>query len=158
MSQAITSADAAGEFSRPAAAWRPPIVAGWALRLVLGAAAAGAIAVAMADVPDIGIISVAGVVMMLLVLGTALAPGTVVPLLLLIGLVIYRLLAEGPALDVALAVLVLLMPLIHQLAGIAAAIPPRSRCDWHALRPAAVRYLLAVVPVEIALLVAVFLI
>jgi hypothetical protein len=128
-------------------------IPGWGMRLVLGAAAAAATAVAMAAVPDVGVLSVAGIVMMLLVLGTAFAPGSVVPLLLLIGLVIYRLLHEGPVLDVGLAMLVLLMPLIHQLAGIAGAIPPHSRCDWRVLRPAGLRYLMAVVPVEIAVLV-----
>jgi phosphate:Na+ symporter len=129
-------------------------IPGWGLRLVRGAAAAGATAVAMAAVPDIGVLSVAGVAMMLLVIGTAFAPGSVVPLLLLIGLVIYRLLQTGPVLDVGLAVLVLLLPLIHQLAGIAGAIPPQSRCDWRVLRPAGLRYLMAVLPVEIVLLVA----
>lgn len=128
-------------------------VPGWVLRLALGAAAAGATGVAMAGAPGVGVTSVAGILMMLLVLGTALAPGSVFPLLLLVGLVIYRVVADGPVLDVSLAVLVLLMPLIHQLAGIAAAIPGRSWCHWPALRPAAIRFVVAVLPVEIALLV-----
>lgn len=131
----------------------PSGIPGWGLRLMLGAAASGATAVAMAAVPEIGVLSVAGVAMLLLVIGTAFAPGSVMPLLLLIGLVIYRLLETGPLLDVGLAVLVLLLPLIHQLAGIAGAIPPHSRCDWRVLRPAGLRYLMAVLPVEIALLV-----
>jgi hypothetical protein len=128
-------------------------IPGWGLRLVLGAVAAAATGVALAGVPDIGVLSVAGIVMMLLVIATGFSPGSVMPLLLLIGLVIYRLMQAGPVLDAGLAVLVALMPLIHQLAGIAGAIPPHSRCDWRVMRPAAGRYLVAVVPVEIALLV-----
>jgi hypothetical protein len=134
-----------------AGAAEPRTLPGWGLRLALLAASAIAIGVAMAGTPDIGVVSLAGVVMMLLVVGTALAPGSVVPLLLLIGLVLYRLLSAGPALDLGLAALVLLMPLIHQLSGIAAAIPVRSRCEWRVLRPAAIRFACAVLPVEVAL-------
>lgn len=129
-------------------------VPGWGLRVALAVTAGAATAVAMAGRPDIGVASVAGIVMVLLVLGTAAAPGSVVPLLLLIGLVIYRVLTPGPVVDATLAALVLLMPLIHQLAGVAAAVPARSLCHWRALRPAALRYLIAVLPVEAALLAA----
>ena len=145
--QSGTVGDAGG--GAPAAVGVP----GWALRLALGLAAAAATAVAMAGLPEVGVTSVAGIVMVLLVLGTAAAPGSVVPLLMLIGLVIYRVLRHGPMLDGGLAALVLLMPLVHQLAGIAAAVPARSVCRWAALRPAAIRLSIAVVPVEIALLV-----
>ncbi len=129
-------------------------VPGWCLRLALAAVAAGAVGVAMAGAPQIGVLSVAGIVMMLLALGTALAPDSVLPLLLLVGLVIYRVVAPGPTLDAGLAALLVLMPLIHQLAGVAGAIPLRSRCRWRVLRPAAQRLAVAVLPVEIAVLVA----
>lgn len=128
-------------------------VPGWALRVGLGVAAAAATAVAMAGAPGVGVLSAAGIVMMVLVVGTALAPATVLPLLLLIGLVVYRLLAEGPVLDLGLAALVLLMPVIHQLAGLAGAIPTRSRCAWAVFRRPAVRFAVAILPVQMALLV-----
>ena len=126
---------------------------GWVLRFGLAVVAAGAALIAMNGAPGSGVLSPAGIVMVALVAGTAFAPGTVLPLLLLIGLVVYRLLAPGPVLDPGLALLVLLVPLIHQLAGLAAAIPARSRCAWAVLRPPALRFAIAVVPVQLALLV-----
>lgn len=128
-------------------------IPGWALRVGVGVAAAAATTVAMTGAADVGVLSTAGIVMMGLTLGTALVPGTVIPLLLLIGLVVYRLLAAGPVLDLRLVLLVLLMPLISQLAGLAGAIPSRSRCAWTVFRRPALRFAAAVLPVQIALLV-----
>lgn len=122
---------------------------GWALRTVLGAATVGAITVAMIGAPQIGATSVVGVLLALGAIGTVVVPGTVLPLVVLICLVLYRLAAVDTALDGALLALIALLPLVHQLAGICAAIPPRSACHWAALRPALSRYLIAVVPVEL---------
>ncbi len=141
--------------SHPAAA--PPTargLPGWALRLVLGLAGGAAVVVAMAGAGHVDAVSVAGFVMLLLVLGAAAAPASVVPLLLLIGVVLYRLLAGDPTFGPALAGLVFLTALVHQLAGLAAAIPARSRCRWSALLPAALRFVMVVVPVEAAVLIA----
>jgi hypothetical protein len=115
--------------------------------------ATGAAAVAMAGVPDIGVWSVVGVVMIVLVIGTASAPGTVVPLLFLLGLLAYRLMAHGAVPDLGLVALVALMPAVHQLSGICSGIPPRARLHLDVLRPAAIRWCIAVLPVEAGLAV-----
>jgi hypothetical protein len=128
-------------------------VTGLLLRLLLLALAAGAAAVAMAGVPDIGVWSVLGVMMIALVIGTASAPGTVVPLLFLLGLVAYRLMAHGAVPDLGLAALVALMLAVHQLSGICSGIPPRARLGLDVVRPAAIRWCVAVVPVELGLAV-----
>lgn len=131
-------------------------VAGWVLRLVLGVATVTAIVVAMIGAPMIGALSVVGVLLVAAALGTVLAPGSVLPLVVLICLVLYRVAAVDHGADVPLMVLAALMALIHQLAGICAVVPARSSCQWAALRPAAIRYLAAVVPVEIVIAVMVF--
>jgi hypothetical protein len=127
-------------------------IRGWALRLVLGACAALAAAVVMAQAPVVGVTSVAGFVLMLLVIGTAAAPGSVVPFLFLVAVVLYRLVPAGSLLDGGLAALVVLVPIVHQLAGLTAAIPVRSLVSWRALAPAALRLAVVVLPVECALL------
>jgi hypothetical protein len=88
----------------------------------------------------------------LLSVATAALPGTAAPTVLLVVAVLLRI-RSGGTIDGVLLAEVALIPLIHQLAGIAAAVPAASRVDRGSLRPAAVRYLLAVVPVEIALTV-----
>jgi hypothetical protein len=118
--------------------------------LVLAALAAG---VAIGGVPDVGVWSVVGVLLLGMMVGTAAAPGSVLPLLFLIGLVAYRLMAAGAVPDAGLFALVALMPAVHQLAGICSGIPPRARLGWPVLRPAAVRWCIAVIPVEVWLLV-----
>jgi hypothetical protein len=128
-------------------------IRGWALRLVLGACAAIAAAISMTEAPVVGVTSVAGFVLMLLVIGTAAAPGSVEPMLFLLAVVLYRLVPHGSLLDGGLAALVALVPIIHQLAGLAAAIPVRSLVSWRVLMPAALRLVIVVVPVEVALLV-----
>jgi len=128
-------------------------IRGWALRLALGACAALAAAISMAEAPVVGVTSVAGFVLMLLVIGTAAAPGSVVPMLFLLAVVLYRLVPNGSLLDGGLVALAALVPIVHQLAGLAAAIPVRSLVSWRVLRPAALRLVIVVVPVELALLV-----
>lgn len=128
-------------------------VRGWVLRAALGLATVAAIIVAMTGAPAIGAVSAVGVLLFAGAVGTVLVPGSVLPLVVLICLVLYRMAAVDPSPDVALMLLAALIALIHQLAGICAVVPPRSACQWAALRPALLRYLLAVVPVEIALAV-----
>ena len=82
--------------------------------LVLAALAAG---VAIGGVPDVGVWSVVGVLLLGMMVGTAAAPGSVLPLLFLIGLVAYRLMGAGAVPDAGLFALVALMPAVHQLAG-----------------------------------------
>lgn len=127
-------------------------IGGWTLRVALLLAASFAVTVSAHGV--VGLWSLVGIVLAALVIGTAAAPGTLVPLLLLLAVVGLRLLSGGPRPDVALVALVALLPLIHQLCGIAAAVPGRARLSIAALRPAAGRYLVAVVPVEVAVLLA----
>lgn len=131
-------------------------VAGWVLRLALGAATVAAILVAMTGAPQIGGLSVVGVLLVAAAVGTVLVPGSVLPLVVLICLVLYRMAAVDPAPDGGLMALAALMALIHQLAGICAVVPARSACQWAALRPAAIRFSAAVLPVEIVLAVLVF--
>jgi hypothetical protein len=126
-------------------------ISGFALRWGLAALATIAVTIAMAGVPDVGFWSVIGIVMVLLVVGTAFAPGTVIPLLFLLGLVAYRLMGDGSTVDMGLFALVALMPAIHLLAGVAGGIPLRARLHWTVLRPSAIRYCIAVIPVEIGL-------
>lgn len=118
--------------------------------LLLGALACG---VAMAGVPDVGVWSVVGVVLIGLLVGTAAAPGSAVPMLFLLGLVAYRLMGPGAVPDAGLFALVALMPAIHQLAGMCSGIPPRAKLRLDVLHPAALRWCIAVIPVEVGLLV-----
>ncbi len=138
----------------PAPSGTMPIgpIGGWTLRVALLLAASFAVAVSAHGV--VGLWSLVGIVLAALVIGTAAAPGTLVPLLLLLAVVGLRLLSGGPRPDAALVALVALLPLIHQLCGIAAAVPGRARLSIAALQPAAGRYLVAVVPVEVAVLLA----
>lgn len=126
----------------------PRIVPGWALRATLGAATVAASFMAMLAASQIEATSVLGVLLVIATVGTMLAPGSVWPLAVMIGVVLFRLEAGGPILDGMLMALVALLPLIHQLAGVCAAIPARSACHWSALRPAMIRYAMVVAPVE----------
>lgn len=120
-------------------------VPGWALRVALGVAgiAAALIVTRQADLDAAGGM---GTILVLLAVGAAAAPGSVCPLLLLLGVIAVRLAAPHPF-DAALVALVILVPLVHQLAGLGATIPARSACRWRALAPAALRFAIAVIPV-----------
>lgn len=131
----------------------PGPLSGLGLRLALLALAMAAAAVAMAGVPDVRVWSVVGVALIGLVIGTASAPGTVLPLLFLLALVGYRLMGDGVAPDAGLFALVALMPAVHQLAGLCGAIPPQARFGLAVLRPAGLRWCVAVLPVEVGLVV-----
>ncbi|MEO7125195.1 MAG: hypothetical protein ABI382_06540 [Nakamurella sp.] len=127
----------------------PRSVRGWALRVSLGAATLAASVIVILSAPPIGAIALMEVLLVMAALGTALAPGSVLPLAVMIGVVAFRVASSGPVLDAALIALVALLPLIHQMAGVCAAIPARSTCYVSALRPAMIRYAIAVVPVEL---------
>lgn len=125
-------------------------VPGWALRAALAAAGLAATGAVMVPAPAFDSSALVTVLLVAASAGAALAPGSVLPLLVMLGAIAVRAATPGPALDAGLAVLVVLLPLIHQLAGVCAPIPPRSACRWRALRPAAVRYAIAVMPVACA--------
>lgn len=128
---------------------------GWMLRVLLALAVAGGVAVAFAGAPHVGVVSPVGVAMVAVGVGTVLAPGSALPMLLLVGLVLYRLATTGPVLGGSLAILVVLLPLIHQAAGLATVIPARSVCEPAALRPALMRFGLVACLSELVYLVAV---
>lgn len=137
----------------PAAA-PPRTVAGWALRLALGAASLAASLAAMVPAPPFEAASLLGVLLVAASIGAALAPGSVMPLAVLVGVIVFRMATPGAVFDAPLLALIALAPLIHQLAGVCAPVPARSACSWRALRPAAIRYAITVMPVECAAVVA----
>lgn len=128
-------------------------VAGWALRAALGVAALATVLAVVIPASHFDAIGMLTFFLVVAAIGTSLAPGSLVPAGLLLAVVALRLAATGPAIDGVVATLVALIPLVHQLAGICATVPPRSSCRWAALRPAALRYLAAVVPTEVAVVV-----
>lgn len=132
----------------------PRAIPGWVLRLVLGAATLTASIVVTVAAPRIEAASLLGTLLVMAAIGAALAPGSALPLTVLIGVIVFRAVTPGPVLDATLVVLVALVPLIHQLAGICAPIPPRSSCQWRALRSAIARYAIAVIPVLCAVTIA----
>jgi hypothetical protein len=139
---------------RPEAAASARTVPGWALRVAVGAACLTATLTAVVPAPPFGVSSVLGVLLVAASVGAALAPGSVLPLVVLIGAIVSRAATPGPVLDAGLAALLMLLPLIHQLAGVSATVPPRSACHWQALRPAAVRYSLSAIPLACVVVVA----
>lgn len=130
-------------------------VRAWLLRAGLAAATASALAIVLIGASGVGVASPAGFAVIAAAVGTVAAPGTVLPLMFLIGVVLYRLATPGAAPDMSLAALIALVPLVHQLAAVCAVVPRRSRCEWMALRPATTRYLVSVVVAELILVVAV---
>ncbi len=71
-------------------------------------------------------------------------PGSSAPTVLLIGALCLRAFVGHPELDGSLIALVVLLPLVHQLAALSAVIPLRSNVHLEALLPTLVRYLGAV--------------
>lgn len=124
------------------------IVPGWALRLALGLAALAASLTVIVPTPPLEAAPLVGVLLVMASVGSALAPGSVLPLAVLIGVIVLRAATPGAALDGGLVALVALLPAVHQLAGICAPVPPRSVCQWRAVRPAVLRYAVCVLPVE----------
>lgn len=145
-----------GESTRPVPEPARPVdasvgaVPGWALRLVLGAAALAASLTVMVPAPPFDAAGLIGVLLVTASVLTALAPGSVLPLVVLIGVIVLRVATPGSVWDTDILVLIALVPLVHQLAGVCAPIPARSACHWRVLVPTAARFAICVIPVEIA--------
>ncbi len=71
-------------------------------------------------------------------------PGSAAPTVLLIGALCLRTFLGHPQLDASLIELVLLLPLVHQLASLSAVVPVRANVQLAALLPTVVRYFGAV--------------
>lgn len=80
-------------------------------------------------------------------------PGSGGPAVLLIGALVVRIFVGKAELDGRLIALVVLLPMVHQLAALAAVIPPRSTVRWDALTPTVLRYLGAVLATVVGLLI-----
>jgi len=86
-------------------------------------------------------------------LGTAAAPGSLLPGVLLAAVVVVELADGRTDIGVRLAVTILMFHLVHVLAALAAVIPAASRVEVAVLVPSAVRFV-AVQVVAMALVVA----
>ena len=121
------------------------VIPGSLLRGALAAAGLAAVALIAPGIPG-GLI----VILAAGVLVAARWPDTVVPLLLIGAVIVVRIATAAGAIDGVTLALEALLPLIHQLAGVAAVMAPRSTVELAALRPALARYLAATVPVLVA--------
>lgn len=76
------------------------------------------------------------------VLGFALVvrPGSAAAAMVIFGALAIRVLTGDPVLDGSLIGLIVLLPLVHQLAALGAAVPVPSNVYLTALRPTALRY------------------
>lgn len=129
-------------------------VTGWLVRVVLALAAVALVTLSLLGGDDVGALTAVGLVLMAIAVITVTHPGSPAATFLVVGAMFAHLTLDTATLDVNVGLLVALIPLVHQLAGICAGIPLRSRVDLDVLRPAAVRYLLCVGLVEVALVVA----
>lgn len=112
------------------------------------------IAVALAGLMTMGVLWVPGqaggqvllqvVVMSFVECWLVVRPGSAAPTVLLIGALCLRIFVGHPELDPSLIALVLLLPLVHQLAALSAVVPVRSNVQVAALLPTVVRYFGAV--------------
>lgn len=127
---------------------------GWGLRGALGLASVLLVVLSVATGQDIGAVSMATAVLVAAGLYTIVVPGGPAAALLLIGVMGVHLVFAGPGLDVRLALLALLMLLVHQLAGICAAVPIRAQVSVDTVRPAAIRFAIAAGAGVLALLLA----
>ncbi|MET3804973.1 hypothetical protein ABIB25_001969 [Nakamurella sp. UYEF19] len=71
-------------------------------------------------------------------------PGSAASAVLLVGALTARVFLGHPQLDGSLIALVVLLPLVHQLAALSAVVPLRSNVQWAALMPTGLRYFGAV--------------
>lgn len=149
----MTTADSAvtGPGVRPAGSI--PAGGAW-LRIGLAAVVAALLVTSWIppNPPALGWVQVG--VMVVLGLATVCAPGTLGVTLLLGGVVTVRFITGEGRVDATLFVLAVLVPLCHQLAGLAAAVPVWSRLHLRALLPSLVRYLIVTVLTVLALVIA----
>ncbi|MDQ2847371.1 MAG: hypothetical protein M3Y77_13730 [Actinomycetota bacterium] len=145
--------DNSEEQSAPRPAGRT--VSGWMVRVTLAASSVVVVIISLFGGDDIGALSAVGLVLMAIAVLTVTHPGSSASTFLLVGAMFAHLTLDTSTFDIGVGLLVALIPLVHQLSGICAGIPLRSRVDLVVLKPAALRYLVCVVAVEIALVVAV---
>lgn len=138
----------------PVTGRRSAAVPGWGLRSLLALALLVGSVTTLLGAAAPGVTTLLGLLTLGLAVGAVAAPGSAVPTLWMICALGVRLLSPAPDLGLQLAVLVAVLPAVHQLAGICAAVPPTAEVELRGLRPAAVRWLLAVLTVEVGLLVA----
>ncbi|MGI8417851.1 MAG: hypothetical protein ACR2P2_16940 [Nakamurella sp.] len=130
-------------------------VGGWLVRAALAVSSVVVVIISLLGGEDIGALSAVGLVLMAIAVITVTHPGSSASTFLLVGAMFAHLGLNTSTLDIGVGLLVALIPLVHQLSGICAGIPLRSRVDLTVLKPAALRYLVCVVAVEVALVVAV---
>lgn len=116
------------------------MIAGAWLRLVLGGAAITAIVVTLSGVASADVRPLVVVLSVVVVGWLMVRPGSAVGLLLIGTLLLLHLVLHGSQISAELFGLVVLLPLIHLLAGVSAAAPPTSSLRWAALLPSAARY------------------
>lgn len=115
---------------------------GWWLRLALGVVCAGAVLLSLQVGAGVGVLTVLGFLLVSLAGATMIAPHSIAPTLLILGVMTAHLLGRDGGISVLTGVLAALVLAVHQLSGICAAIPPRSIVHRDALRPALLRFVL----------------
>lgn len=144
------TAPATSVSSGAAGGLEPTSVAGWVLRGVLALATAGVIVLTLLGGSGTGALTVAGLVLLAAGIATVARPDSGGAVFLLVASMGAHLMFDTAEIDLGVALLAALIALVHQLAGICAAIPLDARVDLAALRPAALRLAVAVLLVEIA--------
>lgn len=126
---------------------------GWWLRLALGIVAAASVTLTLQVEAGAGVLTVLGFLLVGLVVATLIAPQSIAPTLLILGVMTSHLLGPDDGIRVLTAVIAALLLAVHQLSGICAAIPARSIVHRDALRPALLRFVLCAGAVLIAVVV-----
>lgn len=152
MSDQIRAADDSGQAAdAPATQGTPSIdiaagvgpgFPGWWLRLSLGIICSGAVLLSLQVGAGAGVLTVLGFLLVGLAVATMIAPHSIAPTLLILGVMTAHLLGRDEGISVLTGVLAALLLAVHQLAGICAAVPPRSIVHRDALRPALLRFVL----------------
>lgn len=127
------------------------LVSSWLLRLVLAGAVIGAWVITLVTGSGTGALTVLGVLLLVLGALTVFLPGSPATTFLLLGVVTCHLMFGTASIDLGLGLLAAFLLLIHQLAGICAAIPLSSKVVAAALRPALLRFVSCVLIVELSI-------
>lgn len=127
------------------------MVSSWLLRLVLAGAVIGAWVITLVTGTGTGALTVLGVLLLVLGALTVFLPGSPATTLLLLGVMACHLMFGTASIDLGLGLLAAFLLLIHQLAGICAAIPLSSKVVAAALRPALLRFVSCVLIVELSI-------
>lgn len=128
-------------------------VPGWALRGLLAACVVLVVVLTLLGGSGTGALTVAGLVLLAAGAATVAKPDSAGAVFLLLIAMGVHLLFDGPEIDVGVALLAAAIAAVHQAAGICATVPLSSTVDVRALRPAALRLLLAVAIVEVGIVV-----